>query len=112
MSKPRTRLTNVRDYLVYLVIRIAGCVVQALSFERACNLAAGLAWLAYHVDRRHRLVAIENLRHAFPGQYTEAELERLVRAVYRHFCTLLVELVHLPRRLHPNTWRRHLDLDG
>ena len=30
--------------------------------------------------------------------------------VYRHFCTVLVEIVQIPRRLHVNNWRNHLEL--
>jgi KDO2-lipid IV(A) lauroyltransferase len=71
-----------------------------------------LAWLAYHVNRRHRLIALDNLRQAFPNRFHEAELDEMVRAVYRHFCTLLIEIAHLPRKLRVNTWRRHLDLKG
>ena len=36
----------------------------------------------------------------------------MVRAVYRHFCTLLIEIVHLPRMLHPTNWRRYVDLQN
>jgi KDO2-lipid IV(A) lauroyltransferase len=72
-------------------------------------VANGLAWLAYQVDRRHRLVALENLRHAF-GEGDKAERDQLVRAVYRHFCTMLMEIIHLPRMLHPQNWKRHMTL--
>lgn len=109
MAKEKSRTAA---YLVYLIVRLIVCFLQALSFEQACAFAKGLAWLAYHVDKRHRLVALDNLRIAFPGRYSEAELDRMVRAVYRHFCTLLVELVHAPRRLHATNWRRYLDLDS
>ena len=68
-----------------------------------------MAWLIYHVDKRHRKVADENLRHAFP-ELEAAERDQRVRAVYLHFCTLLIEIVHLPRQLHPCNWRRYLDL--
>src|SRR5262249_9791113 len=38
---------------------------------------------------------------------------RLVRAVYLHFCRLMMEIIHLPRKLHPETWRRYIDMkDG
>lgn len=107
MAKPRSRLV---DYLVYLIVRVAACVLQGLPLEGGCALARGLAWLAYRVDRRHREVARDNLRQAFPGRYSDAELDRLVRAVYLHFCTLLIEILHLPRRLHAANWRRRLDL--
>jgi KDO2-lipid IV(A) lauroyltransferase len=99
------------DWLVYATIRLVVCVLQVLPFGAACGLAAAFAWVAYRADRRHRLVALDNLRHAFPGRYTEAELGRLVRAVYRHFCLMLIEIVHAPRLLRASTWRRHLRLD-
>jgi KDO2-lipid IV(A) lauroyltransferase len=97
------------DYLVYLAVRILFCLIQAMPFSAARALARGLAWLAYHVDRRHRLVARANLGHAFPEK-SPREIDALVRGTYRHFCTMLVEMVHLPRMLYPTTWRRYLDL--
>jgi KDO2-lipid IV(A) lauroyltransferase len=82
-----------------------------LSFGYARRFAAALAWLLYHVDRRHRLVAHDNLRHAFPN-LDERRRDEMVRAVYCHFCTLLIEIIHLPRRMHPNNWRQLLELEG
>jgi Kdo2-lipid IVA lauroyltransferase/acyltransferase len=108
MSRPRSLVV---DYLVYLLVRVLVAAIQLLPYRTACQVAAGLAWLAYHVDRRHRLVAADNLRQAFPGRYGEAELDALVRAVYRHFCTLIVDIIQLPRKLQPNTWRRHVFID-
>jgi KDO2-lipid IV(A) lauroyltransferase len=109
MSKPRSR---VADYAVYLAVRVVVCVIQALTHRAALRLAGGLAWLIHRVDRRHRLVADDNLRHAFPEGLDEASRARMVRAVYRHFCTLLIEIIHLPRKLHPGNWRHHLELAG
>jgi KDO2-lipid IV(A) lauroyltransferase len=106
MSKPRSRAA---DVAVYLAVRVVVCFLQALSFRAACRVANGLAWLIYHVDRRHRLVALDNLRHAF-GDGESAERDRLVRAIYRHFCTMLVEIMHLPRMLHPQNWKHHMTI--
>jgi KDO2-lipid IV(A) lauroyltransferase len=106
MSKPRSKIA---DFAVYLVVRVVVCFLQALSLRAACRVAEGLAWLVYHVDRRHRLVALDNLRHAF-GEGDAAERDRLVRAVYRHFCVMLMEIIHSPRKLHPQNWKQHLTL--
>jgi KDO2-lipid IV(A) lauroyltransferase len=106
---PKTR-SRVLDYAVYLAVRLLVCFIQALPYEQARGLARGLAWLAHKVDKRHRLVAHENLRNAFPGQYTYAQLDALVRHVYCHFCSLVVEMAHLPRMMHVNNWRDHLDM--
>jgi KDO2-lipid IV(A) lauroyltransferase len=109
MSKPRSR---VNDYLVYLVVRVVICVIQMLSYRAARRLSNRLAWLAYHLDRRHRLVAVDNLKQALPDMRDDEERDRIVRAVYRHFCLLLVEIVQVPRKLHPSNWRQHLELAG
>src|SRR5437868_11040020 len=107
MAKARSQAL---DLLVYLLVRLLVCVLQSLSYEAARAFAGALAWLAYRVDRRHRDVAFDNLRHAFPGRYTPRQLDDLVKKVYLHFCILVVELVHLPRRLHANNWRQHIEL--
>jgi Kdo2-lipid IVA lauroyltransferase/acyltransferase len=107
MAKERSVLI---DYAVYLAIRALVCVLQLMPLSACRALAEGLAVLAYTVDKRHRLVALENLRLAFPNRYTAAELDQLVRAVYRHFCLVLVEIVHLPRILHTENWRRYVTL--
>jgi KDO2-lipid IV(A) lauroyltransferase len=93
------------DLAVYLAVRLLVCVIQALPLGAAQVLSAGAAWLAYHIDRRHRLVAIENLRHSYPD-LGERAIDRLVREVYRHFCLLLVEIIHLPRKVHPTNWKQ------
>jgi KDO2-lipid IV(A) lauroyltransferase len=107
MSKPRS---HVADYAVYLAVRIVVCVLQALPWRLASAAANGLAWLAYHVDKRHREVARENLRLAFPEISDPAVVDARVRAVFRHFFNLVVEIAHVPRRLHPGNWRQYVDL--
>src|SRR5436309_8612353 len=108
MSKPRSIFA---DYAVYFLVRVFVCVIQTLSLNVAQAFAAGLAWLAYRVDRRHREVARENLRHAFP-EATAARVDRLVRAVYGHLCTVLIEIAQLPRKLHVGNWRRYIEMVG
>ena len=107
MAKPRSA-TN--DFLVYLLVRFTVHFLQSLPLATGRTLARGLAWLAYRVDRRHREVAFDNLRQAFPGSYSEGQLETLVRGVYRHFATVAVEMLHLPRKLHTHNWRDYLQL--
>src|SRR5437763_1564820 len=96
-EKKRSR---VADYLVYLGVRILVCIIQALSFETACRLARLLGWIAFKLDKRHRQVAIDNLQKAFPNQHTDAQLDAIVRGFADHFATMLIEIVHMPRRYH------------
>jgi KDO2-lipid IV(A) lauroyltransferase len=106
MSKPHSRTA---DYLVYVGVRFFISLIQAIPLDLGCGLAKILAWIAYHVDRRHRLVAVDNMSRAFPELRLAAVAAR-VRAVYRHFCIMMVEMVHQPRLMRPTTWRRHIDV--
>src|SRR5262245_37196370 len=98
----------VADFAVYLVVRVIVCVVQSLSLRAGLAFADALAWLAYHVDRRHRLVALDNLARAYP-ELDEPRRDAAVRAVYRHCCRLLVGMLHMPRRLNVARWPDFLD---
>jgi len=99
------------DFAIYLAVRLAVCLVHSLSMRLALRLAEALAWLAYQVDRRHREVAAENLRHAFPELASNStRIDRLVRDTYRHFLTVAVEMVLLPRKMHVTTWRRYASI--
>src|SRR6266481_5165173 len=107
MAKPRSRTA---DYLVYIVVRLCVSVVQALPFGVSYDLADALAWIAYHVDRRHRKVAEENLRHAFPERLSARQIDRLVRRTYRHFCGVFLEIIHLTRHVNPYNWKHFLKM--
>jgi KDO2-lipid IV(A) lauroyltransferase len=98
--------------MVYLLVRLFVCIIQIISFEAACRCARRLAWILFCLDRRHREVARDNLRHAFGEELNDAERAAMTRAVYEHFCTLLIELIHTPRRLHLHNWRQYLELAG
>jgi KDO2-lipid IV(A) lauroyltransferase len=107
MAKPRHRQL---DYLVYLAVRLVITVLQVFPLETGRRLARLLAWIAYRVDHRHRLVADDNLRHAYGHALDAAARDRLIRDVYLHFMCMLIEMLHLPRLIRPGTWRRHLIL--
>jgi len=105
-KKPRSQSV---DYAIYLVVRFVVAFIQALPERWAKGLGGCLAWLAYHVDKRHREVARENLRHAFPHLCAdEVHCDRLVKSCYHHFCTMLIEMVLLPRKFRLTNWHHRL----
>jgi KDO2-lipid IV(A) lauroyltransferase len=100
------------DYLVYLAVRATVAIAQAMSVEQSYAFARLLAAVLYRVDRRHRVVGMENLHAAFGDRYTEAERDAIVRGVYRHFCMMVMELLHIPRKLRRSTWNERITLVG
>ena len=100
------------DYLVYLAVRLIVASAQTLTLAQSYALARALAWLMYKVDARHRAVGIENLRVVYGDSLDDAQRDRMVRAVYLHFCMMIMELLHIPRKIHRTNWRQYAELVG
>jgi Kdo2-lipid IVA lauroyltransferase/acyltransferase len=100
------------DYLVYLAVRLLVAGAQILSIRQSYALARFLGWVLYRVDARHRKVGLDNLAVAYDGRLSDHERDQIVRGVYRHFCMMLMEILHTPRKITWANWREHLVLVG
>src|SRR5262245_28938608 len=105
MAKPRSRTA---DFAVYLALKAIACSLLMLPLPWAIGLVRSFSRLACRLDHRHRNVALDNLRHAFPGRYTDRQLLRLVYDVYEHFAVLLMEMLLIPRKLRAKCLPRFL----
>lgn len=76
----------------YAVVRAVAAAVRLLPLSAARAAGAALGRAAYHVDRFHRRVALDNLSHAFPSK-SEAERRAVARAMFAHFGSVLLELM-------------------
>jgi KDO2-lipid IV(A) lauroyltransferase len=100
------------DYLVYLLIRFIVALAQMLTIEQSYALAGFLARILHHFDARHRKVGQENLVHAYGEGWSAARRDQVILGVYVHFCRVLMEILHAPRKLHLTNWRERVQLAG
>ncbi len=101
------RRSTVADYLIYLAVRVIICAIQILPYPTARRFARFLGRILYRINRRHRKVALENLRHAYP-ELGEEERDQLVRKCYIHLCTLIIDMLFLPRLMSVRNRRKYL----
>ncbi len=97
------------DYLVYLVVRILICFVQAIRMETGHALARKLAWFFCDVLRIRAGVVDENLAHAFPD-LSPLDRLKLARQMWEHLFLLVLEVAHAPRKIHETNWREFVHL--
>ncbi|MBN1395214.1 MAG: lysophospholipid acyltransferase family protein [Pirellulales bacterium] len=97
------------DYLVYLVVRMMICIVQAARIETGERIARAMAWLFCDVLKVRGKVVAENLAHAFP-EMAAADRIRLARAMWEHLFLLVLEVAHAPRKIHQTNWRDYVEL--
>ncbi|QGJ72436.1 Lipid A biosynthesis lauroyl acyltransferase [Planctomycetales bacterium 10988] len=115
-TKPRRKekkksalLLAIRYRLEYFVVRMFICVVQALPLRRCWDLADWLGYLFFDVLKVRKRITMENIRAAFPG-HTEETYNRLAKQMWQHLFLMVIEIAIVPRKLHYNTWRKHLQL--
>jgi len=77
-----------------------GRLMAALPEETAYRLGEGIGRLAYRLDRRHREIARENLRRAFPAT-PEEEIAALAEAVFVNLGRTAVDVARSQRLLEP-----------
>jgi KDO2-lipid IV(A) lauroyltransferase len=93
------------DWVVYVLVRLFVCVVQALAIETCHDVARWLAWFAGDVLRVRRKVVEGNLRRAFP-RLSDRQIRHLTRRMWEHLLLMICEIAHAPRKIHRTNWRR------
>jgi KDO2-lipid IV(A) lauroyltransferase len=89
MAAAATRLRHAVEFAI--VMSIAG-VMRLLPMTAVRSCGGALGTLVFAVDRFHRRIATENLRHAFPGR-TPREISALARGMFAHFGRWALELL-------------------
>lgn len=99
------------QFAVYLAVRLAVCLLQALPLSTCGQLAEAMAVLAHDVLRLRRRVVLENLARAYPD-WRPPQRSRAARAMWAHLFLMVAEVAQLPRKVHETNWRRHVRLRG
>jgi KDO2-lipid IV(A) lauroyltransferase len=100
-------MRNAVDFLVYVIVRLFVCTVQALSLGTCQRVARSLAWIACDVVGVRRRVIQENLQRAFPDMCPD-ERSTLARRMWEHLFLMVCEIAHAPRKIHDTNWRDYI----
>jgi KDO2-lipid IV(A) lauroyltransferase len=79
---------------------LVSAVVRRLPRKAVLALGRGLGRLWAALDPRHRAIAADNLRRAFP-EWDEARVRATAHGVYRHFAAVLLEILWMEGRAEP-----------
>ncbi|MFQ5587439.1 MAG: lysophospholipid acyltransferase family protein [Nitrospiria bacterium] len=95
----------------YFAIRLLSAFVRTLPFDTAVNLGAMLGRLLHRVDRRHRLIGLNNLKAAFKNEKSEQELADILSNVYQNIGRSGIEAIRLAR-LTADEIRARTEIEG
>jgi Kdo2-lipid IVA lauroyltransferase/acyltransferase len=85
-----------RGRIVYRILVVLSAIVRRLPLgvARACGVAIG--HVAWHVVRRERRIALDNLAQAFP-EWSPQQRKATTRAMFHHLGRIVCEMLWLPR---------------
>jgi KDO2-lipid IV(A) lauroyltransferase len=90
-------MRRLRFALESATFRLLLAAARAVPRRVALRLGAGAGRLGAVVDRRHRRIALDNLRLAFGPQLEARRARRLVSDTWAHFGRILVDALYFPR---------------
>jgi len=99
-----------RSRLLYALLVAVSWVVRRLPIAVGRAFGAFLGHIAFHVARRDRRVAMENLAIAFPG-WSVRQRRATVRRMCHHLGKSMMEIAWMPR-LDKDTLRRTTEIHG
>jgi len=108
---PRPLSTRVVDWLTYVAVRVAICIVQSLPRSTCERIARQLSNLMANRVRIRRQVVRENLRQAFPD-WPADRCRAVAQGMWEHLLLMVIEIAHAPRVIRKTTWRKHLRIHG
>lgn len=87
----------------YLLVRLFAAVFHVLGPRLGLPLARALGRLIYHLDGRHRRIALENIRLALGEALSEPERRRTICRAYQNLAMNMAELCFFHRAVRPET---------
>src|ERR1041385_1565714 len=94
------------EQLLYIIARGVVAMLQALPLRAVARLGRFGGGMAYRFDRRHRMVALSNLRMCFGHEKDEAEIRGLARENFRrigeNFACAIKTAAMTPEELRPH----------
>ena len=101
---------QLRYRLEYLGVALFAWIVPRLSRQACVLLARRIGSIAYHLDKRGRSVALDNLRCAFGDRYTPEEREWIAKRSYQTFAWTMFDLFWA-KNLNAGNWSEYI-VDG
>jgi KDO2-lipid IV(A) lauroyltransferase len=89
-------MASFKELSEFLLFQIGKAPLSILSRRHCLSLGKTLGLAFYYLDKRHRLIALSNLKIAFGKELPSSELKRLARNSFMHFGKIFVDIIKLP----------------
>jgi Kdo2-lipid IVA lauroyltransferase/acyltransferase len=95
------------NYSQYFGARTVAMLLGLFPVNANLGSARAIGSLMYHLDRKHRKRALENLRASFPEK-PERELEDIAERSMQQFMGLVMDVLFTTRKINIETWHKYV----
>lgn len=89
-------MASFKELFEFSLFQIVKAPLSILSRKLCLSLGQTLGLAFYYLDKRHRLIALSNLKIAFGKELPPSELKRIARNSFMHFGKTLMDIIKLP----------------
>jgi len=89
-------MASFKELFEFSLFQIAKAPLSILSRKLCLSLGQTLGLAFYYLDKRHRLIALSNLKIAFGKELPPSELKRIARNSFMHFGKTFMDIIKLP----------------
>ncbi|MFO7900493.1 MAG: hypothetical protein R6V58_15715, partial [Planctomycetota bacterium] len=115
MPRARDRaalIRRVQYHVEYALVRTLAGLLGRMPEPVAVKLGVFLGWTFWALGRRRRRIARRNIERAMPGEWSKAEVRRIVKEVFINIGLTAVETLWMRRRLTPAAIRERYEVEG
>ncbi len=82
-----------RDEILYRLIKMVLLCLGHLPRWFLTFLADGLGLIWFKLDKRHRMVVMDNIQKAYPGEFSESRARRFAKDNFKHTAGIMFEVI-------------------
>lgn len=89
-------MERMMQYISYLFLRFVCALIRLIPFKQAMILARFVGKVLFYVLAERRQIALDNLRHAFGNEKSEAEIREIAIKSFENLGMIGVEFIWIP----------------
>jgi len=89
-------MASFKELSEFLLFQITKAPLSVLSRKLSLFLGQTIGLAFYYLDKKHRLIALSNLKIAFGKELSTSELKKIARNSFMHFGKTFMDIIKLP----------------
>jgi KDO2-lipid IV(A) lauroyltransferase len=102
---------NIQEKKEFFGFRILKILFFLLPRPLCLSIGKALGHLIYHIDKKHRKIALSNLNTAFGSRISSAKKKRIAKSSFRHFGGVFADIIKI-QHLKKERIRKFVTLEG